>query len=193
MPHLELYGQALDDAFPPLAVPQDELLPDAAEDKDDVVYQSGLKVAEAIRRETADHGRKHRMSPNATTTTTTTTYEPKDKKGSAEGQRRHDQRHNYNKDFEGVALVENEALVDSDEREATLHGPPLGRRRSVWEGLGRSQILELPEAGKNPVSQNLVERSEMPLQCASFQSCQSCAYDLYRPARDLCSDYVAII
>jgi hypothetical protein len=74
MPHLELRGQELDNAYPPLPVPQDEILPDVANDEDDVVYQSGLKAAEAIRRETADHGRKHRMSPNA--------KEPK--KGSAE-------------------------------------------------------------------------------------------------------------
>jgi len=89
MPHLELRGQELDNAYPPLPVPQDEILPDVANDEDDVVYQSGLRAAEAIRRETADHGRKHRMSPNAK-------EEPK--KGSIEEQ-------NKQENFEKVALV----------------------------------------------------------------------------------------
>ena len=39
MPHLELHGQELDNAYPSLSVPQDGLLPDAANDEDDMVYQ----------------------------------------------------------------------------------------------------------------------------------------------------------
>jgi len=73
---------------PPQPVPQYEILPDVANDEDDVVYWSGLRAAEAIRRETADHGREPRMRPNA--------KEPKN--GSAEEQHEQD-------NFGKVALV----------------------------------------------------------------------------------------
>ena len=113
MPHLELRGEALDSAYPPLPVPQDELLPDAARDEDDVVYQSGLRAAEAIRRETADHGRKHRMSPNAN--------EPEKRSAESEEQ---SERHN----FEIVALVHDQGY-DGCDLHHDVPGTPHERHR----------------------------------------------------------------
>ena len=63
MPHLELHDHQLDKAHPPLTVPQDEALPDAARDEDDAMLQTGLREAARIARETKEHGRKRKMSP----------------------------------------------------------------------------------------------------------------------------------
>jgi hypothetical protein len=84
MPHLVLHGQRLDDAYPPLAVPEDDDLQDAARDEDDATFQTGLREAVRIAEEARDQGRKRKMSPTAsttastptTTTTTTTTGGP---------------------------------------------------------------------------------------------------------------------
>ena len=65
MPHLQLHGQDLDDAYPPIAVPEDEELPDLVQDKHDTVLQRGLEEAAVISREARDQGRKRKMSPTA--------------------------------------------------------------------------------------------------------------------------------
>ena len=65
MPHLQLHGQNLDDAYPPIAVPEDEELPDLVQDKHDTVLQRGLEEAAVISREARDQGRKRKMSPTA--------------------------------------------------------------------------------------------------------------------------------
>ena len=67
MPHLQLYGKNLDDAYPPIGVPEDEELPDLAQDMHDLLLQRGLEEAAVISREARDHGRKRRMSPTAST------------------------------------------------------------------------------------------------------------------------------
>ena len=65
MPHLQLHGQDLEDAYPPVAVPEDEELPDLVQDKHDTVLQRGLEEAAVISREARDQGRKRKMSPIA--------------------------------------------------------------------------------------------------------------------------------
>ena len=64
MPHLELRGRALDAAYPPMQVPEDEILLDAARDEDDATFQTGLREAVEIAKEARDHGRKRKMSPS---------------------------------------------------------------------------------------------------------------------------------
>ena len=65
MPHLAMSGQALDDAYPPMRVPEDEILQDAVRDEDDATFQAGLREATEIARQARDHGRLRRMSPSA--------------------------------------------------------------------------------------------------------------------------------
>ena len=65
MPHLTMSGQALDDAYPPMRVPEDEILQDAVRDEDDATFQAGLREATEIARQARDHGRLRRMSPSA--------------------------------------------------------------------------------------------------------------------------------
>jgi hypothetical protein len=59
MPHLD-YGQAeLDQLFPSMVAPDD--LDDGAEeahDNQDMVFQTGLTIAEGIARNAVDHGRR---------------------------------------------------------------------------------------------------------------------------------------
>ena len=160
MPHLEMSGRLLDDAYPPLQVPQDEILEDYDHDANDTVYQSGLRVAEAIRLETTDQGRKRRMSP--------TQDEPK---GSDKDCNRR-----------GAQLKEDlVALVDAGQGEATLHSTTFCRRRSVCGGpaLGNSKA-----SVKNP---DTVEGSELHSICfsciCSVQQHQSRAHVLCRSAQ----------
>ena len=63
MPHLELFGQALDDSYPPMTAPKDEDMQDADLDADDATLQTGLREAVAIAAEARDQGRKRKMSP----------------------------------------------------------------------------------------------------------------------------------
>jgi hypothetical protein len=77
MPHLVLFGQALDNAFPPMTAPKDEDLQDADLDEDDATLQVGLREAVAIAAEARDQGRKRKMSP-ITHTSTITNKETKD-------------------------------------------------------------------------------------------------------------------
>jgi hypothetical protein len=63
MPHLELFGQALDDAFPPMTARKDEDLQDADLDEDDATLQIGLREAVAIAAEARDQGRKRKSDP----------------------------------------------------------------------------------------------------------------------------------
>ena len=63
MPHLESFGQALDSAYPPMTVPEAEILQDAARDDDDATFQTGLREAAAIAKESRDQGRQRKMSP----------------------------------------------------------------------------------------------------------------------------------
>jgi hypothetical protein len=71
MPHLALFGQALDKAYPPMTVPDAEILQDLNIDEDDKTLQTGLREAVAIANEARDHGRKRRMSPTTQTSPTT--------------------------------------------------------------------------------------------------------------------------
>ena len=60
MPHLDLTEEELDRLYPSLIPPDDEQLDDLANDRNDVVYQKGLQLAEAIRDETSLQGRMRR-------------------------------------------------------------------------------------------------------------------------------------
>ena len=71
MPHLALFGQALDNAYPPMTAPEDEDLQDADLDEDDATLQTGLREAVAIAADARDQGRKRKMSPITQPSTTT--------------------------------------------------------------------------------------------------------------------------
>ncbi len=60
MPHLLLDAENLDLLYPPLEAPADDRLEDLVDDKDDVVLQSGLKIAENIRSDMHVRGRRRR-------------------------------------------------------------------------------------------------------------------------------------
>jgi hypothetical protein len=60
MPHLDLTQEELDRRHPSLVPPDDEQLDDLANDAHDLVYQKGLRLAEAIRDETSLQGRMRR-------------------------------------------------------------------------------------------------------------------------------------
>ena len=60
MPHVELTQEELDQQYPSLVPPADELLDDLSNDLRDTVYQKGLVVADAIRSETSLQGRMRR-------------------------------------------------------------------------------------------------------------------------------------
>ena len=60
MPHLDLTQEELDRLHPSLVPPDDEQLDDLANDAHDLVYQKGLRLAEAIRDETSLQGRMRR-------------------------------------------------------------------------------------------------------------------------------------
>ena len=110
MPHLELRGQALDAAYPPMQVPEDEILQDAARDEDDATFQAGLREAVEIAKEARDHGRKRKMSPSTQPSSSTA------------------------KETEGVVK-----LVEEEEDLATVRSA-LGRRRSKREGLASGPL-----------------------------------------------------
>jgi hypothetical protein len=63
MPHLELFGQALDKAYPPMTVPDGEIMQDMNLDENDATFQTGLREAVAIANEARNQGRKRKMSP----------------------------------------------------------------------------------------------------------------------------------
>ena len=58
MPHLDLTQEELNRLHPSLVPPCDEQLEDLTNDADDAVYFKGLSVAEEIRGETSQQGRK---------------------------------------------------------------------------------------------------------------------------------------
>jgi len=60
MPHVELSQKELDQQYPSLVPPDDELLDDLSNDLHDAVYQKGLMIADAIRSETSLQGRMRR-------------------------------------------------------------------------------------------------------------------------------------
>jgi hypothetical protein len=60
MPHLDLTQEELDRLHPSPVPPDDEQLDDLANDAHDLVYQKGLRLAEAIRDETSLQGRMRR-------------------------------------------------------------------------------------------------------------------------------------
>ena len=60
MPHLDLTQEELDRQHPSLVPPDDEQLDDLVNDAHDLVYQKGLRLAEAIRDETSLQGRMRR-------------------------------------------------------------------------------------------------------------------------------------
>ena len=62
MPHLDLTQEELDRLHPSLAPPCDERLDDLTNDADDAVYLKGLKLAEEIRSETSQQGRRRHPS-----------------------------------------------------------------------------------------------------------------------------------
>ena len=60
MPHVGKTGAELDESYPSLASPEEDELEDVADDRADAVYQHGLAIAETIRRESQEHGRRKR-------------------------------------------------------------------------------------------------------------------------------------
>ena len=172
MPHLTLHGQRLDDAYPPLAVPEDDDLQDAARDEDDATFQTGLREAVKISEEARDQGRKRKMSPSATTSTTTTTTTDGPTYDSA------------GKKTEGtVNLV-------ADQDEATVRWT-LGCWRSSKEVLGpelQMPPLEAPLEGHSHRKRNLGKlkrNTHVSIECLSCVALSSdvCSHDSCRLAR----------
>ncbi len=60
MLHVELTQEELDEQYPTLVPPPDELLDDLSNDLRDTVYQKGLVIADAIRSDTSLQGRMRR-------------------------------------------------------------------------------------------------------------------------------------
>ena len=60
MPHTLFSGAELDALYPPLTAPADELSDDSLADENDCVFKHGQKLAEEIRQQTKDQGRKKR-------------------------------------------------------------------------------------------------------------------------------------
>ena len=65
MPHLEHSDSELDKLYPSVQTPSEEELVDVADDRQDVVFQSGLRIAEAISLESQTQGRRRRPEPIA--------------------------------------------------------------------------------------------------------------------------------
>ena len=63
MPHLRLSDHDLDIAYPSIVPPEEEHLEDIVKDADDGTYQAGLRMAEGIRKEMQQSGRRRGMSP----------------------------------------------------------------------------------------------------------------------------------
>ena len=200
-----LHGQELDDAYPPLAVPQDEVLPDAADDRDDVVYQSGLKVAATIRRETADHGRKKKMSPNAERSFEEVAlvhdhdndYDYDYNYDKEEPEQEHARSKSQSKGVQDEEEHFNRVEGDTGLQKATLHESSLGRRRSVcggpvsealpgWEEHPSKALKNSPGA-----LQEDVEGSELPICCVDYFASVSRARPVPLGSRRLPADTVA--
>ena len=113
MPHLYLRGKNLDDAYPPIAVPDDEALPDLVRDEHDCVLQQGMKEAEQIARQARDQGRKRNMSPTAMPM----------KSGQAK-----------------ETVKDGVNLMEETEDEMATSRSSLGRRRSESEGLPPGEV-----------------------------------------------------
>ena len=168
MPHLLLSGQQLDDAYPPMTVPEEELLPDLARDEHDSTLQRGMEEAKAISEAARDQGRKRKMSP---TTITTTTSRSKDTKEAQE---------------EEALLVEDLEATDVATTRSTL-----GRWRSEKGSLVPSQ--ESKEAsrvwhGKVPLKNTSKDSKDVSLHVNVYVqsfACvsDSCSCDLHRFAR----------
>ena len=124
MPHLLLHGQQLHDAYPPLSVPEEEVLLDLARDDDDQTLQRRMEEAKAISMETRDHGRKRKMSPTTITTTTTTTSPTTTTTTKMNGTK------TAKEETEGEANLVN----NFEETEKATTRSALGRRRSEKEG-----------------------------------------------------------
>ena len=124
MLHLELRGRALENAYPPIVVPEDEDLPDLVRDKDDVTFQVGLEEPAVIAMEARDHGRKRKMSPNKMT--------PPGGRAAKET----------------VNLAGLENLVKEQDLATTRSS--VGRRRSEKEGLVPSQLKPKGRYLKDP-------------------------------------------
>jgi hypothetical protein len=169
MPHLVLSGPRLDDAYPPLAVPEDDRLDDVDQDKDDSTFQAGLKIAEGINDDMQTFGRRKNEPnndydntvnylTNTTTTTTTTTT------ASTTTTTTCDTRSQQKKGKEPKPQLKKKRKEDKERgdvgknhKQATSHST-LGRRRSVC-----GTKVGDPEKG----FKDSEERSEMPSSCAS--------------------------
>jgi len=167
MPHLVLQGQNLDNAYPPLAVPEEEELPDLVQDKDDAVFQRGLEEAALISREARDQGRKRKMSPNVTPSGSCAAKETVE-------------------DEMDLVNSENEARG----KDVATTRSPLGRRRS-------EKLLPSQDSSQDGPKERQLEGSRMenpaedesekpsyssvPVSALSFASLSDvCSYDLYR-------------
>ena len=60
MPHLDYSGIDFDRPLPNTRPPEDDKLDDLVDDRADVVYQTGLRISDEIRAETAAQGRRRR-------------------------------------------------------------------------------------------------------------------------------------
>jgi hypothetical protein len=166
MPHLLLSGQALDNAYPPMTVPEEEELPDLAHDEQDSTLQRGMEEAKAISEAARDQGRKRKMSPTASTSTT----QPSRNKGTEEE----------------ALLVEDLEATDVATTRSTL-----GRWRSEKGSLVPSQ--ESKEAsrvwhGKVPLKNTSKDSKDVSLHVNVYVqsfACvsDSCSCDLHRFAR----------
>jgi len=161
MPHLAFFGQALDRAYPPMTVPDSEILQDMNLDEDDETLQTGFREAVAIATEARDHGRKRKMSPN-----TQPSSEAKEENTNGE---------------DVVKFV-------ADQDEATVRSA-LGRRRSKRTVLGpQPQELQMVEPfagyeelpGKIAVTPNVgllsLCASSSSHVCASYARCLDQAF-----------------
>jgi hypothetical protein len=87
MPHLDFTGHDLDEAYPSIKAPVDEQLDDLADDARDTVFQHGLQIAEEIRSQMSQHGRRRYEATTTTPTgkTTTTTVATTDYNNGVSG------------------------------------------------------------------------------------------------------------
>ena len=164
MPHLALRGRQLDDAYPPLAVPEEEDLPDLMQDSEDGTLQRGMEQARQISEEARDQGRKRKMSPITTTTAN---------RVRAQKERPEDEA-NLVEDFEATKVATSRSA--------------LGRRRSEKGRVVPSQDIQDGSGiwhGKNPRKAPSDDLS-MPVDvCTQFSSSvsDSCSCVLHRVVR----------
>ncbi len=62
MPHIECSPSELERLYPPIQAPPENQLDDLHDDSRDGVYQHGLEIAEEIRQQTSEQGRRRRPS-----------------------------------------------------------------------------------------------------------------------------------